>query len=161
SIGYQGGPVTLTVAAPAACAWAVTTDAEWLVPGTTPSGTGNATVNVNVTGNFDEQRVGHIVVGGRIVTIAQDGRPHIQCEVSLSPDHNSAMAQIGGSSNFDVNVTAGCEWGAWANGNWMHVLTPTGQNNGLVTYVADSNPGFGSRTATITLCADANCLPYT
>jgi hypothetical protein len=71
-IGRSGGTGTITVTAPAGCAWTAVSSVGWLAITAGASGSGNGvvsyTVSVNTSGS---SRTGTITIGGRVFTIKQ------------------------------------------------------------------------------------------
>jgi hypothetical protein len=62
---------TLTVTAPAGCAWTVSTSAPWIVPAAS-SGAGNGTVTLNIDANTSPYpRNGSLTVAGQAVAVSQ------------------------------------------------------------------------------------------
>lgn len=65
-----GGPINITVTAPANCQWTATSNASFLtVSGAT---TGPGTAVITAAGNAGPSRTGTVTIGGQTVTITQD-----------------------------------------------------------------------------------------
>ena len=74
-----GGAGTVTVTTQPGCAWTATSQAAWITITAGASGTGNGSIQYAVAANTGAGRTSTITVGGRTVTITQDG-------TSASPD---------------------------------------------------------------------------
>ena len=72
------------------------------------------------------------------------------CAYTLSA--NSAMIEFaGGNGSFTVTTTAGCQWTATSNANWITIPGgSSGNGNGTVNFSVAANTG-AARTGTITL----------
>jgi endonuclease/exonuclease/phosphatase family metal-dependent hydrolase len=77
SVGQTEANWNINVTAAAACAWSVTTDADWLVVKSTvpvtPVGNGSAKVRAVTNTVSSSKRTGHVIVNGVVYTVAQGG----------------------------------------------------------------------------------------
>jgi hypothetical protein len=74
SFSEAGGVGTITVTAPAGCAWTTSRQGSWITILTGSSGAGNGTVTYAVApNNSDDDRTGRITIAGRDVNISQQG----------------------------------------------------------------------------------------
>ncbi|MEQ1503817.1 MAG: S8 family serine peptidase [Myxococcota bacterium] len=72
--GADGDSGTVEVTADAGCAWSAMSDAGWL-PVVDGSGVGTASFGWSADPNTGAERVGHVVVSGRTVTVTQAAHP--------------------------------------------------------------------------------------
>jgi photosystem II stability/assembly factor-like uncharacterized protein len=70
------------------------------------------------------------------------------CTYSLGSEGQS-FASHGGSGSFSVSTSAGCEWSAATDEEWI-TTTSSGSGNGIVEYTVASNSG-SDRSGTITV----------
>ena len=91
-LSVAGGTANLTITAPSACSWNVTSNASWInFPGTT-SGSGNATIPFAYTANTTTaQRNSYITAQRQSLPIVQDG-PNVTI-VGVSPEMGSGSSQ--------------------------------------------------------------------
>jgi hypothetical protein len=74
SIAASGGSGSISVTAPAGCAWTAASDENWISVTSGASGNGNGTVSYSVAANPNaEPRPGTLTVAGRTVTVEQAG----------------------------------------------------------------------------------------
>jgi hypothetical protein len=91
---------------------------------------------------------GLVVTNGRLnVARALESQP--PCAYTLSP-MNQSFAFGGGGGSVNVTTTSGCGWTAGSNAAWISV-TGGGSGSGAVNYTVAVNPGFSSRTGTLTI----------
>jgi hypothetical protein len=126
--------VTTTIVTDAACPWTVASDAAWMSIASGGSGTGSATISINVTDNYDAPRAGIVMVrwptptAGQNVRVSQAG-----CHYAVSTAAISVVA-VGGAARFDVYQQSepltcggplqnGCVWTAQADVPWITVTT--------------------------------------
>ena len=141
----SGGSGSFTVTATPGCGWTAVSSASWIsiVSG---AATGNGSVTFSVQSNIGPARTGTININGQTFTVSQAGG----CSYSLFPIGASFPASAG-SSNFNLNVGAGCQWTAVSNVPWLTVTSPgSGTGSVLVTFSAQTNTG-AARSGTITV----------
>ena len=126
--------VTTTLVTDAACPWTVASTASWMSIASGGSGTGSATIAINVTDNYDAPRTGIVEVrwptptAGQNVRVAQAG-----CHYAVSTAAIS-VGVAGGPARFDVYQQSepltcggplqnGCVWTAQADVSWITVTT--------------------------------------
>jgi hypothetical protein len=73
SIPLQGGTGSVTVSAPAACAWTAASGRDWVSLASGPAGSGNGTIAFSVGPNSGSPRSAVLAVGDSAVVIAQAG----------------------------------------------------------------------------------------
>lgn len=126
--------VTTTLVTDAACPWTVASTASWMSIASGGSGTGSATITIDVTNNYDPPRTGIVEVrwptptAGQNVRVAQAG-----CHYAVSTAAISVVA-AGGAARFDVYQQSepytcggplqnGCVWTAQPDVPWITVTT--------------------------------------
>jgi hypothetical protein len=123
-------------------------NAAWIsIPTNNASGTGNATVRLDIQPNSDGPRNGTATIAGRVVTVNQEGG----CQISLSPP--SQVAPVGnGSGSVAVTAGAGCAWTAVSGASWIAVTAgASGTGSGTVQFSFEANMTGMPRTGTITI----------
>ena len=126
----------------AGCGWTASSNAGWLHPATSGTGSG-ATFAVDA--NQGPARTGTITIGGKSLTVNQaDG-----CTYSISPTGTSISIDGGSNNYLSVNCSSGCGWSATSNANWIHITSGSnGTGTGYVVYSVD--PTGSNRSGTIT-----------
>jgi hypothetical protein len=116
------------------------------VPG---SGTGTTTINFTVAANPDSSsRSANIVIGGQTFSVTQAAAA-VVCSYSLSPMSHSASA-AGGSSTFDVNTTASCNWTSSGVPSWVTGVPGSGTGTTTINFTVAANTG-PARSANIVI----------
>ena len=134
---YAGGPEanwTVSVTTPASCGWTATSDSPWLLVTSTvpspPSGSGTVQIraSTNATGSF---RVGHVTIGGVVVTVSQESMPGSPPPTTTCPsvtlDRTSFYAG-GPEANWTIGVAAptpSCTWTVTSDSAWLVVRNTT------------------------------------
>ncbi|MGE0884224.1 MAG: putative Ig domain-containing protein [Blastocatellales bacterium] len=150
SIGSGAGSHSFNVSIGAACNWTPTTSTPWITI-TSPSRTGNGSVNYTVTANPGSQRVGSISVSGQNFAVTQDGA----CSYLLSKTIQQFAVQ-GGTDSVNVTAPGGCSWMATTNTPWIVITSgASGSGNGTVNYLVTTN-GTGSQRAGVMNIAGIN-----
>jgi hypothetical protein len=126
--------ITASIATDAACPWTVTADVGWMSVAGGASGSGPATIRVNVGENWDAPRNGVLMIrwptptAGQNVRVAQAG-----CRYAVSTSAISVVATAG-AARFDVYQQSepytcggplqnGCMWIAQSDVPWITVTT--------------------------------------
>ena len=146
TIGASGGTVTVALTANRECDWTATSNDSWITIQGRASGSGDATVTLNVAATIGPSRSGSVMVGGQRVTVSQTQG----CSFSISPENASAPS---GASTGKVSVTtaAGCNWTASSSASWLTISSgASGSGNGDVNYAVAATSGPG-RSATLTV----------
>jgi hypothetical protein len=155
--------MTTTVTAPAGCTWTVTPNASWLSIPSGSSGSGNGTITIDVSENYDAPRDGIVMVrwptptAGQNVRVAQAG-----CLYAVSQS-SFTFAAGGGPGSFNVvqqsvpNTCGGatqdrCIWSAVADVPWIAVTgsMPRAGDNPVAFTVAPNTTG-AARVGRITV----------
>jgi hypothetical protein len=145
-----GGNGTVSVTAPAACAWTAASTVPWARVTAGASGTGGGTVAFTADPNTGAARSGTFTIGGQTFTLTQDG----DCGYAVTPD---TLAKGSGPANDGVNVTAlaGCSWTAVSNVPWVQITNgAAGSGMGRVDVAFDANTG-PARSGTLTVATRA------
>ena len=150
ALGSDGGTGTVTITAPAGCAWTATTVAGWIAITAGATGTGNGTVTYSIAVNATiAARTATMTIGGQNHAVSQQGRPAVACTYDVSP----AVADFtkdGGPGSFTVSTPAECSWTATSTAPWL-LLSAHGQGSGttVVTYTVSRHTDVPDRTAVI------------
>jgi hypothetical protein len=166
TISPSGGIANITIAALSECAWTATSEAAWISPRSSATGSGNGTVAFYVALNDGAQRTGSIAVAHYRVSITQEsgGRPappppppappsppSNPCTYALQPTGDYVNANEGSGSVTVSASGATCTWTAVSNDSWLLVSSgATGTGNGSVVYRVRENTG-GIRTGRLTI----------
>jgi len=148
AVPATGGSQNVGITTPAECAWTAVSNAAWIsIPTNNASGSGNATVRLDIQPNTATARSGTATIAGRVVTINQESG----CQVSLNPP--SQVAAVGsGSGAVAVSTGAGCAWTAVSGAAWIAVTGgASGSGNGTVQFTFEANMTGMPRSGTITI----------
>ncbi len=145
----QGGKGTTTITTASDCAWAATTNSDWIAVVGAAEGNGPATIAFTVAPNPTTQaRSGALVIGGVTFTISEAGGA---CAYDVSP-HSGVFAAEGGNGTLAVTASPACEWAATSSEPWLTIVSGgSGTGDGTVAYRVASQTGLVDRTATITI----------
>jgi hypothetical protein len=111
------------------------------------SGTGSATVRLDIQPNTEGPRNGMATIAGRVVTVNQEGG----CQITLNPPSQAAAAGNGAGS-VGVTAAAGCAWTAVSGAAWIAVTAgASGAGTGTVQFTFEANMTGMPRTGTITI----------
>lgn len=156
-LGPDGGTATVTVTAPAGCAWTAASAVPWLSISTGATGAGNGSVVYTATAQTGaDTRTATLTIATRAHTVTQQGRP-AGCTLSLTPN-SVDLPKDAASGTFGVNVQHGCAWTAASNADWLVVTSPSngnGSSSGTVSYAVSRNNAITSRTGAIAVGQEA------
>ncbi|HET6984667.1 MAG TPA: BACON domain-containing protein [Myxococcaceae bacterium] len=146
-----GGPVTVTVTAPAAdCAWTASSNDAFLTVSSGDSGSGTGTVTIVASANTGGPRQGTVTIGGQTFTATQEQ----DCTSTIAPGGQS-FAAAGGTGSVSVTLPAGCSWTATSNDAFVTISAgQSGTGPGTVAYAVAANSG-SARTGTLTITGKA------
>jgi len=149
SFAATGGTGTVTVTAPAACAWRAVSNNSWITVTAGGSGSGPGTVSYSVAANNSPIALnGTVAIAGQTFTISQAGNG---CSYSISPTSQS-FTPAGGTGSVTVTALAGCAWTAASNNSWITVTAGgSGSGPGTVSYSVAANSSLIPQTGTITI----------
>src|SRR5438105_7426078 len=114
SFAASGGRDSVTVTAPAGCAWTASSNQPWLTIASGASGTGNGTVTFNVAATTGSARDATLTIGGIPVAVHEASG----CTYTLNPTTFSASAAGGNSSVSLVTSSSDCAWTATPSASW-------------------------------------------
>jgi hypothetical protein len=148
----NGGSGSVNVSSANACSWEVSTTDAWISITSAGIGSGNDVVTFEIRENFTASaRTGTLSIGGKSVTIVQDGGLGEDCQYSISPAFTSFSAS-GGTGTIQVFAAERCAWQATASQSWITITSAgIGIGNGTVNYSVGANPGPSGRAGTITV----------
>ena len=151
AIGPDGGPLTVSVTAPASCAWAAASGAPWASVTSGATGSGNGSVVYTVAANTaTDVRTATLTIATQTHTLTQQGRTGQGCTLALEPA-SADLPKDAATGNLAVNVQGGCAWTAVSNADWLLVTSsPEGAGNGSVSYAVSRNNAITGRTGAIT-----------
>lgn len=116
------------------CDWTVTSDVAWIGGFSNTSGSRTAQLSYVVSANLGPARIGHVHVGDRTLTIAQDSG----CTFTLNPQ-SASYAASGGNGSFTVATSdARCSWSATPLKSWIAIVSVNGDT---VSYSVAANTG--------------------
>jgi hypothetical protein len=167
TVGAGGGSFPLSVAAePATCSWTLVSDAPWL-GAAPPSGSGAASVTLNVATNIGAARTGRLTLEGAdgaaaLLNVSQAAAPVTPptCTYSLTPATQAAPA-TGGTFEAQLNTQVGCSWQASTTVPWASVTSGTsGNTSGTIRYTIAPNTSPTSRDGRLVVSgvADAGAV---
>jgi hypothetical protein len=158
---------SVTVTAPAGCAWtASSSDTSWLTVTSGSPGSGNGTVNYAVTANSaSTARVATLTIAGQTFTVAQPGVNPSGCLFYLDTV-SGGFPDAGGTGQ--VHITLGqisCSWTTASDAPWLTITsTYAFSNSGTVVYAVAPNTTGATRTGhlsvagqTVTITQVAGC----
>jgi hypothetical protein len=150
--GSNGGTGSVTVGAPAGCAWSATAGASWITVTGGAAGSGPGTVTYTLAANTGvDVRSAPLTVGGQTLTVRQQGRTAASCTYTLSHERQ-AFGSGSGSGSFTVSSAAECTWSATPDSSWVTITGGAqGIGSGTVEYSVASNSGISGRDARITV----------
>jgi hypothetical protein len=140
TVPATGGDVPIAVTGPSACAWAISSNADWIsLKRSTMAG--SATVVATVSANTGPARAGTLGIAGQTVTITQLAQPATpSCTYQLTP----ASVDITSTAQ-DVTVAIvagdGCAWPLTSDVSWITI--------------ADGGSGIGIGTFRVTVAANS------
>lgn len=146
NVAAGGESFSVAVTAGSGCNWPATTSpVSWIVVTSVGSGSGNGTVNLNVTANSaTTQRTGTVTIAGQMFAATQG-----PCGYSVTPASLS-VPSTGAASTFSIGTTSGCPWSATGMPSWITI--PSGQQTGpgSLSYTIATNTG-AARSATLAI----------
>jgi hypothetical protein len=147
SFGPDGATGTVSVSAPAGCAWTVSSGASWASASPT-AGSGNGSVTLSVAANTaGTPRAAGLVVAGQSVSVQQAA---VACSYSV-PATTLAMAPEGGTATLPVTAQAACAWTAGSNAAWLTASPTAGSGSGSLSVKAAANSSANPRSGLVTV----------
>ena len=154
--------ITTSIVTNATCPWTVTPDASWMSVAGGTSGTGSATITVDVGENWDAPRLGLLMVrwptptAGQNVRVAQAGCHYSVTVPSINVVAGGGPAQFGVYQQSDPYTCGGplqnaCMWIAQPDVSWITVTTAMPQygDNPQVRLTIAGNDGPAARSGNV------------
>lgn len=148
TVPATGGDVPIAVTGPGACAWAISSNADWI---SIKSGTmaGSATIVATVSPNTGPARAGTLGIAGQVVTITQLAQPAApQCTYVLTPGSADVTSD---ARDLMVSMAApdGCAWPLTSDAPWITVADAgSAAGAGVFRLTIAANSG-GARTGIV------------
>lgn len=151
SFDAAGGTRTVSVAAPAACAWDAQSAVPWIIVAAGAAGSGGGSLEFRVEPNTTPSvRTGTLTVAGQTFTVTQSATASL-CTMALSPTSRT-IESAAATGTVNVTIPAGCAWTAGSDAGWLTITAGlSGTGSGSVSYAALANTGPLSRTATLSI----------
>ena len=146
NLPVNGGSGSLSVTAPALCAWsAASTVPSWLHIVGPATGSGAGVVNYTVDANDTiAARTASLVIQGLVFTVNQ---APVICTYTFGAAGANLPAR-GGSGTVTLNAARPCPWVVSRDSGWLQT-TSSGTGTGWVQFTAGANTTTNSRTATL------------
>jgi hypothetical protein len=137
---------SVTVTAPAPCAWTAVSNAAFITVTVGASGTGAGTVNYSVAANdTGSTRSGTLTIANQTFTVTQQ-----LCTYTLSPP-TMLVADAGGIFTITMTTGSACTWNATSNASFIALTSPSLSSGSTpVTINVSANAGAG-RGGTLTI----------
>jgi hypothetical protein len=150
----SGGSYSADVATGSTCGWTATTSLAWVSLWAT-NGTGDGTVPFQVQANTSTLgRTGTITIGGRALTVAQDGATPITTTPTISWPTPSAITQGTALSATQLNATANVA-GTFVYNPAAGTVLPAGTSTLKATFTPSDTTRYTTATAQTTLVVNA------
>jgi hypothetical protein len=147
SVSAVGATGSITVTAPAGCAWTATNTAPWILFTSAVSGNGNGKLSYLVLPNIGTARSNTISIADVTFTVNQAALLP-SCTYTLS-SRGATMPAAGGTGSFTVTTSSGCPWTAVTADSWVSITSgASGNGNGTIAFTAAANSG-ASRSGSI------------
>ena len=148
NVPSSAGSGSVDLSFPSGCAWTAVSNDSWLFITSGSSGSGNGTVQYNISANTGAARTGTLTIAGLTFTVNQDAAT--ACNYTLLPN-NATFDANANTGDFTVSTQINCSWTSKSNDNWITVNPPGGgTGNGQVSYSITQNSTGMPRTGTIT-----------
>ena len=140
--------VTVSVTAPAGCAWTSVSGLPWLTVTSGAIGNGTGTMTFAVAANTSSARTGTITVAGRTVTVSQAS----PCAFAVAPTLFDLNDKAKTGLAVLVTAGAGCSWTAVSHQSWITVTSgASGTGAGTVVFRVEANSTNSNRIGTLTV----------
>ncbi|TAN46128.1 MAG: hypothetical protein EPN22_00065 [Nitrospirae bacterium] len=148
SYSPAGGVDNVTVTASLDnCTWQATTGSSWMTVTSATNFTGSGTVSYSYAANTGPVRTGALILGGKALSISQDG-----CTYTLSPTSQSFQYSGGNGSIVISSSHSGCTWDVSNSSSWISLSSNTsGTGSGVAGYSVAANTASSIRTANLTI----------
>jgi hypothetical protein len=153
NVSASGGAGSINIATTSDCSWSAASEASWIGLSSSPSGSGNGTVNFTVAPNSGDVRSSAIAIANQRANITQAGAsaPPTTCTSNISPTSQNVAATGGSGLSITVSAASTCQWSATSGASWITINAgATGTGNGTVVFSVAPNSGT-QRTGTLTI----------
>lgn len=138
TVPQSGGTGTLTVTAPAGCAWVATSNVPWLTVTSGSGGSGGGSVGFSAAPNTSIERSGTLVIGGQVVVVDQAGVPVLAVDDGRFED---AVGLTFGGTLWVVNRLTPPAYPVTVNAVALYFMSGTGVTVGdSITILSGINP---------------------
>ena len=161
SVSVSGGNGSINIATTSDCSWSAAAEVSWITLTSSPSGSGNGSVNFRVAPNQGEARSSAIVIANQRANITQAGvmAPPPTCATNISPTSSNVPAVGGSGISVMVSAGATCQWSASSGATWITLNAgATGTGNGTVVFSVAPNSG-AQRTGTLSIAGRTSPSP--
>jgi len=153
NVPLAGGPIQVNVTAPGGCRWQLQSD-PFIVPTSTPSGSGSTSVGYMVTGTTTP-RTGQILLQGldpgpvtAPQVLVQQVAP-TSCAVTFNPTSHTVEA-LSAVYEFRVNTNPGCAWTVAPLAGFLSIVSAgSGMGSDGVRYLVATNASIADRSGLI------------
>jgi hypothetical protein len=137
---------TVTISAPAGCAWTASSNQTWVTITSATSGSGDGTIAFNIAANTGDARDAVLTIGGIAFSIHQASG----CTYTVAPASLNAGAATASGTIALTTSASNCTWTASAT-SWITITTAkSGSGNASIGYTIAANPG-SARDGSITI----------
>jgi len=153
NVSASGGAGSINIATTSDCSWSAASEASWIALSSSPSGSGNGTVNFTVAPNSGDVRSSAIAIANQRANITQAGAsaPAATCTSNISPTSQNVPAAGGSGISVTVSAASTCQWNATSGATWITINAgATGTGNGTVVFSVGLNSGT-QRTGTLSI----------
>ena len=157
NVSASGGAGSLNIATTSDCSWSAASEVGWIALTSSPSGSGNGSVNFTVAPNQGEARSSAIVIANQRANITQAGvmAPPPTCTTNISPTSSNVPAAGGSGISVMVSAAPTCQWSASSGASWITINAgATGTGNGTLVFSVAPNTG-AQRTGTLSIAGRA------
>ncbi len=149
AVDASAASASLSIQTTATCGWSIANLPSW-ASASPATGTGPATVTLNISANAGSARSAILTAAGIPVSLAQQGAAG-GCTYALNPVGQS-FTNTGGTGTITVTAGDGCAWSVSNSLPWLTISSgSSGTGAGSVAYRVTSNPGAPPRSGTISI----------
>ncbi|MBL8234729.1 MAG: S-layer homology domain-containing protein [Bryobacterales bacterium] len=137
------------------CPWTISSQADWITISPVLSGTGRASIAVQISRNDGPARAGAIRLNNVNLLVNQDACAYTALlSVSAFPGISGTLPSFRAAAGaFAVNTSPSCGWSVSSSAAWFRLSGDTNMRagSGTVRFAADENPLTTARVATVTV----------
>lgn len=141
-----GGSVSVSVNAPAVCAWTTTGAPTWVTVSPL-NGSGPATLSIAAAANSGPARNAVLAIAGREFRINQAQAP---CTYTVTPDRFT-LSHKKQQRKIQVATLSHCQWSATSSASWARVPSTVETGSGEIEVKVEENSRSDTRTAVVTI----------